>query len=54
MTEEVRWSVRGVEVEALEMLREVYDECCCPMGYLLSEAIRVWYDGLPEEEEEGE
>lgn len=43
-----RWTVRDVDADALEMIRLVRAHCGLSMGVLLSDAIRVWYDALPE------
>lgn len=45
---ENRWTVRGVDPEAIEMIRVVRDACGLPTGELVSDAIRIWYSGLPE------
>ena len=43
-----RWTVRGVDPDALGLLREVCERRGVAMGVLLSRAIRVWYAGLTE------
>jgi hypothetical protein len=45
-----RWSVRNVADDARAMIEDVHEETGIPMGRLVAEAIRVWYDSLPEEE----
>lgn len=52
---ENRWTVRGVDPEAIEMIRVVREACGLPTGELLSDAIRVWYAALPElDDQDGE
>jgi hypothetical protein len=44
-----RWTVRGVDSEALRLLREAQRvNWPATQGELVSEAIRCWYDQLPE------
>lgn len=45
MTEE-KWTIRGVSVEALEMICEVRDATGIPFGRLVTEAIELWYENL--------
>ena len=51
---ENRWTVRGVDPEAIEMIRVVREACGLANGALLSDAIRVWYECLQEIEDEDE
>jgi len=43
-----RWTVRGLDADALDLLREVHAQDGVPMGVLLTRAIRVWHASLPE------
>lgn len=47
MSDTKRWSVRGVDPEALELLLIVQGVCGQTLGALLSDAIRDWYNRLP-------
>jgi len=42
-----RWTVRGVDPEARQLLVEVRDACGLTTGALLSDAIRRWHKRLP-------
>jgi hypothetical protein len=48
MSDQTRWTVRNVDLDALALLVQVRDACGQTTGVLLSEAIRTWYGGLPE------
>lgn len=43
-----RWTVRGVDPEALDMFARVRNACGQTSGALLSDAIRTWYWALPQ------
>ena len=43
-----RWTVRNIDADALDLLREVHAQRGVPMGVLLSRAIRVWHGSLTE------
>lgn len=49
---ENRWTVRGVDADAVEMVRRVRETCGLPTGELLSAAIRAWFAELPEIDED--
>jgi hypothetical protein len=44
-----KWSVRNVEHEAVERLREVQATSGGLLGELLTEAVFDWFENLPEE-----
>lgn len=48
MSDQVKWTVRNIDTAALEMLHRVRDTCGQTLGALVSDAVRVWYDSLPE------
>jgi hypothetical protein len=52
MSHQTRWTVRNVDPAALEMLNRVREGCGLTTGELLSDALRKWYDQLPEIEED--
>lgn len=52
MSAQARWTVRDLDPEALEMLHRVRGTCGLTLGVLLSDAVRTWYDGLPEIDEQ--
>jgi len=41
-----RWTVRGVDADALHLLRQVHEQRGVAMGVLLTRAIRVWHSNL--------
>jgi len=45
---------RGVEPDAVEMVRRVRETGGLPTGELVSDAIRVWYRGLPQLDKQDE
>jgi hypothetical protein len=47
MSDTKRWTVRGVDPEALALLLLVQRGCGQTLGALLSDAIREWYNRLP-------
>lgn len=49
MNEENRWTIRNVTKDARAMVEEVHSLTGIPYGRLVTEAIEVWYDELPEE-----
>lgn len=49
-----KWSVRNVEHEAVERLREVQETSGGLLGQILSDAIFDWYEHLPEEADDQE
>jgi hypothetical protein len=50
-----RWTVRGVDSEALRMLREVQSvNWPATMGELVSEAIQLWFARLPVADEDSD
>lgn len=51
---ENRWTVRGVDPDAVELVRVVRETCGLPTGTLLSDAIRVWFEHLPEIDDQDE
>lgn len=51
---ENRWTVRGVDRDAMELVRLVRETCGLPTGELLSDAIRVWFENLPEIDDQDE
>ena len=44
--ETFKWSVRHMDPEAVERLREVQETSGGLLGELVSEAVYVWHDGL--------
>jgi hypothetical protein len=46
----IKWTVRGVDREAISKLHEVKDISGESLGELLTEAVEFWYDSLPSEE----
>ncbi len=42
-----RVTIRGVDLDAIEMLAEVREETRTATGALVGEAIRYWYERLP-------
>jgi hypothetical protein len=47
MSDTRKWSVRGVDREAVELLLAVQRDCGQTLGALLSDAIHTWYEQLP-------
>jgi len=47
-----RWTVRNVDPEVVDLLKEVSETSGGCYGELLTEAIETWYDGLPFEDDE--
>ena len=47
-----RWTVRGVDERIIEMIRDVSEVSGSTFGELLSAAVTLWYDRLPEIEDE--
>ena len=47
--EECRWTVRGVDRDAIKLLKQVAQDSEIPIGEILSDAIYYWYEDLPEE-----
>lgn len=45
---ENRWTIRGVDADAVELVRLVRQTCGLTTGELVSDAIRIWFSGLPE------
>ena len=45
-----KWTVRGVDREAISKLHEVKDISGESLGELLTEAVEFWYECLPSEE----
>ena len=48
--QEYRWSVRNLDPEVLNFLREVKEESGLGYGELVSAAIVDWFENIPEEE----
>ena len=48
--QEYKWSVRNLDPEVLNLLREVKEESGLGYGDLVSEAITDWHANLPESE----
>lgn len=46
-----RWSVRNIEEETLAILRQMSDHWGVRMGDLVNEAVVVWYNRLPIEDD---
>jgi hypothetical protein len=47
---QIKWTVRGVDREAISKLHEVKDISGESLGELLTEAVEFWYESLPSEE----
>ena len=45
-----KWTVRGVEQDARDAVEEVHEVTGIPRGRLLTDAIRLWYSELDEED----
>jgi hypothetical protein len=43
-----RWTIRGVDAEAIDMVSEVAEASGVTYGALVTEAIVAWYRNLPE------
>lgn len=46
-----RWTVRGIDPEVITMAREVAKTSGWSLGACVNEAVRCWYEALPEEGE---
>ena len=47
----MRWTIRKVDPDVIEMVREVADMNDLTLGECVNDAVRDWYDSLPEEDE---
>jgi len=47
-----RWSVRNLDEDILELLREVKEVSGLSYGEIVSEAVSDWYRRLPEDDAE--
>ena len=47
----MKWTIRNVEPEAIEMIAIMAEKSGWKYGALISDAIAVWYDALPYEDE---
>lgn len=45
-----RWTVRNIDYDTIQRLKEVSQYWDVTMGYLVNEAVSSWYNQLPEEE----
>lgn len=45
-----KWTIRGIDEEAREVLEAIHDETGIPYGRLISLALWTWIDGLDEED----
>lgn len=45
-----KWTIRNIPHQIIDMLREVQEMSGVNLGILLSEAVRYWYQDLPEVE----
>jgi hypothetical protein len=50
MEDTVRWTIRGVAEDARLAVDEVHEVTGVPYGRLVTDAIRIWYSGLEEED----
>jgi len=47
-----RYSIRGLDQEVIDMIREVREFSRIEIGELIGQAVREWYNRLPEIEPE--
>lgn len=47
----MKWTVRNIEPEAINMIAVMAEKSGWTYGELVSDAIAVWYDSLPYEDE---
>jgi hypothetical protein len=47
-----RWTIRGVDAEAIDMVGEVAEASGDSYGTLVTEAIVAWYQSLPEADDD--
>ncbi len=52
MTDAIRWTVRGIRPETLEMLAIVRQTSEGTFGEFVNEAVAQWYELLPDAAEE--
>ncbi len=52
MTDAIRWTVRGIKQNTIDMIAEVQGTSGGSYGELINEAVLTWYDSLPEIHEE--
>ena len=50
MADDTKWTVRGIAADAREAVEEVHELTGIPYGRLLTDAIRLWYSELDEED----
>ena len=52
MADTIRWTVRNIEQNTIDMIAEVHETSGITYGELLNEAVLSWYESLPEVNEE--
>ena len=52
MAEFIRWTVRNVSPDTVEMIAQVAEISDFCFGELLNQAVEFWYDALPEEDDD--
>ena len=52
MTDTIRWTVRGIRPETLEMLAIVRQNSEGTFGEYVNMAVAIWYESLPDAAEE--
>ena len=50
----MRWTIRGVDIDTVEMIREVAFTSDMTLGACLDEAVRFWYESLPDSPDDAE
>jgi hypothetical protein len=48
----IRWTVRGIHPETLDMLANIQESSGGNYGEFINEAVAQWYDSLPDDIEE--
>ena len=52
--DQMKWTIRNIEPDAVAMIAETADTSGRSYGDLVSEAIAFWYDSLPYESDEAQ
>ncbi len=52
MTDTIRWTVRGIHSETLNMLANIQESSGGTYGEFVNEAVAHWYELLPDAAEE--
>lgn len=50
----MRWTIRGIDEDVIELVREIAEDNQMTFGECVSEAIETWYEGLADADDEGD